>query len=397
MADQGDNEGAMWEYFDLEMAAASVDTGEANMTIEEILGASVTGEEIPEASVTDEERPGASTSAEETMEATAGGGARQETSGTGGERQEASDIGEETAGLGDMPPPPRPSGRKRKSSVQGDGRRQLPRHAPLIPPLTSTTSPFVPNTYTRSPPPNHWRLSPSPQPWTNITSHNFINANSGPTASNPRRPAPPQQPWTGTATYPNTAAYPGPPASSQRPQAASLEPWANTAPYPITAAYPRPATPNLSRQVALSSPLATMPQGFTMTKGSTPMTPNFTGPRPVSIHFEVRIRPHFAYEYFLAHVEAKPSTTVLQFEEEVKSKMANVRELDAVKHRLYYMELKVRCLSNGRLSHTARAIVILDRTEKEEKVWIDLMEHVISRTEQGDIVTVDALFQPHPN
>jgi hypothetical protein len=350
------------------------------MTGEEILGASVTGEERLEASASGEER----------LEASA----------TGEERLEASEIEEErletaeTAGLRDMPPPSQASGLKRKASAEGDGRGQLPRRAPPIPPWTSTTTHPVANTYTRPPPSNQLRSSPSLQPWTSTTTHPIANAYSRPPHSNQRHPALPLQPWVGMAAYPSAVAYPGPPASNQRPQAASLQPWTGTrtTAYPIAAAHPGPATSNLSHQLAQSSSLASMPQG------STTAAPYSIHPYPISIHFEVWIRPHFAREYFFGYVEGSTYTTVMQFWDKVQGKMNIVKDLDEMK-RMHYIELKVRCLnaSIGRLSETVKDIVILDRTEKQERKWINLMEHAISRIEQGETVTVDALFQPYPD
>jgi len=408
MTSETDNDGAIWEWFDLELATASVDTGEASMADEEILGASVTGEERLEASASGEER----------LEASASGGERLEASEIEEERLETA----ETAGLRDMPPPSRASGLKRKVSAEGDGRGQLPRHAPLMPPWTSTTphpvaktytrptpsnqwgsSPSiqpwtsttthpVANTYTRPPPSNQWGSSPSLQPWTSTTTHPIANAYSRPPHSNQRHPALPLQPWVGMAAHPSAAAYPGPPASNQRPQAASLQPWTGTTAYPIAATYPGPATSNLSHQVAQSSSLASMPQG------STTAAPYSIHPYPISIHFEIWIRPHFAREYFFGFVEGSTYMTVMQFWDKVKGKMNTVKDLDEMK-RMHYIELKVRCLnaSIGSLSETVKDIVILNRTEKEERKWINLMQHAISRIERGETVTVDALFQPYPD
>ncbi len=135
-----------------------------------------------------------------------------------------------------------------------------------------------------------------------------------------------------------------------------------------------------------------------MPQGSTTAAPYSIHPYPISIHFEVWIRPHFAREYFFGFVEGSTYTTVMQFWDKVKGKMNTVKDLDEMK-RMHYIELKVRCLnaSIGSLSETVKDIVILNRTEKEERKWINLMQHAISRIERGETVTVDALFQPYPD
>ena len=170
------------------------------------------------------------------------------------------------------------------------------------------------------------------------------------------------------------------------PSAPPLQRWTGTAANPAVIEAVGQATSSWEYPAPSSSPRTSMPQG-----------PNIAAPHlapsaandSTYIIFEVRIRYHFNKTDFSKFLGGKTNITLEEFWTMVQKQLHTQKELDRFKY-MNYLVVTV----HGRHSQPVGDIIVLDVAEDRDEKWRRLIDEAVWLRAQGDIVVVEASFQP---